>query len=308
MTTIILRKEISETMYNLDLIKNGIESCLRLGHKNFVIYPFGEIGMQTQELLNKCYGIKESFIIDKNLSKYNNEIKSLEYLKEVDCSKYIFLVASINNDIREELIKTLEEYVPSHNIKDLVSIDNYERTYCGKYSYGPLCNHWLVKRVGAFCSFAQGTDVVQNHPIQYISTHPFLYYSSHASDIYNSYNEYSRSPWFFPDIEPMGEQYKFRKITVGNDVWLGANVIITNSANIGNGVIAAAGAVITKDVPDYAVVAGVPAKIIRYRYTADQIEKLNQIRWWDWSDDNIKLYYSDFYEGIESFIKKHYKK
>ena len=295
-------------MNNCELIKNSIESCLKLGRKNFVIYPFGEIGMLTQEILNRCYGIKESLIIDKNLNKYNSEIKNLEYLKKVDCSKYIFLVASANNDIHEELIESLKKYVSNENIVDLIPNKKYEyNKYCGKYSYGPLCDHWLVERVGAFCSFARGTEVVENHPIQYISTHPFLYHSSHASDLYHSYNEYNKQLWFFPGIEPMGKQHKFRKITIGNDVWLGANVIITNGANIGNGVIAAAGSVITKDIPDYAVVAGVPAKIIKYRYTPEQIQKLNVIRWWDWSDDKIKLCYSDFYDGIENFIEKHYK-
>ena len=57
-------------------------------------------------------------------------------------------------------------------------------------------------------------------------------------------------------MNPKGKRTKFKRITIGNDVWLGRNVIITNSANIGNGVIAGAGAVITKDIPDYAVVGG----------------------------------------------------
>lgn len=88
-------------------------------------------------------------------------------------------------------------------------------------------------------------------------------------------------------------------------MWLGRNVIVTNSANIGNGVIAAAGAVITKDVPDYAVVAGIPARIIRYRYTHEQIEALNRIAWWNWTDDEIRERFDDFYLPIEEFIRKY---
>lgn len=94
-------------------------------------------------------------------------------------------------------------------------------------------------------------------------------------------------------------------ILVGNDVWLGRNVLITNSANIGNGVIAGAGAVITKDVPDFAVVAGSPARIIRYRYTQEQIMALNKIAWWNWPDEKIREYYDDFFEKVELFIAKH---
>lgn len=69
---------------------------------------------------------------------------------------------------------------------------------------------------------------------------------------------------------------------IGNDVWLGRNVIVTNYANIGNGVIAGAGTIITKDVPDYAFVVGAPARIIRYRYSPEEIAALNKIAWWDW--------------------------
>jgi len=82
-------------------------------------------------------------------------------------------------------------------------------------------------------------------------------------------------------------------------------VIVTNGSNIGNGVIAGAGAVITKDVPDYAVVAGVPARVIRYRYNPEQIKALNKIAWWDWSDDEIRERFDDFYLPIDDFIKKY---
>ena len=182
-------------------------------------------------------------------------------------------------------------------------------TKCGKYSYGPLCNHWLVESVGAFCSFAPGTDVVENHPIAYISTHPFLYYGGDKDTIHElKWNEKlgEQVNCYLPGIYPKGENYKLEKINIGNDVWLGRNVIITNSSNIGNGVIAGAGTVITKDVPDYAVVAGVPARIIRYRYTEEQIEALNKIAWWNWSDEKIRECYDDFYLSVGEFIDKYF--
>ncbi|WP_373432803.1 antibiotic acetyltransferase [Clostridium sp. N3C] len=80
---------------------------------------------------------------------------------------------------------------------------------------------------------------------------------------------------------------------------------MTNGANIGNGVIAGAGAVITKDVPDYAIVVGAPAKIVRYRYNPEQIEALNRICWWDWSDEQIRERYDDFFLPIDDFIAKY---
>lgn len=181
-------------------------------------------------------------------------------------------------------------------------------TQCGKYSAGPLCNHMMVESVGAFCTFAPGTDAVENHPIQYISTHFFMYGGTEKSEFefFPCYDDWERiNPAYFDGITPKGKVHKFSRSVIGNDVWLGKNVIITNGANIGNGVIAAAGAIITKDVPDYAIVAGVPAKIIRYRYTQEQINKLNAIAWWNWSDDKIRKCYDDFFENVDIFIQKH---
>lgn len=181
-------------------------------------------------------------------------------------------------------------------------------TQCGKYSYGPLCNHWLVESVGAFCSFADRSDVVANHPVDCMSSHPFLFYGNDTNTVISrKYEECQSEDWYFPDVQPRVHAKKLSRIKVGNDVWLGRNVIITNGANIGNGVVAGAGAVITKDVPDYAIVAGVPARIIRYRYTAEQIEKLNKIAWWDWPDELIRERYDDFYIDIDEFINKYYK-
>ena len=104
---------------------------------------------------------------------------------------------------------------------------------------------------------------------------------------------------------PKGDNYRLHKIKIGNDVWLGRNVLITNSSNIGNGVIAGAGSVITRNVPDYAVVAGAPARIIRYRYSEEEIEALNRIAWWNWSDEKIRENHDDFYLGVKEFIYKY---
>ena len=96
-----------------------------------------------------------------------------------------------------------------------------------------------------------------------------------------------------------------QRITIGNDVWLGSNVLVANNSNIGNGVIAGAGTIITKDVPDYAIVVGSPARIVRYRYSDKQIEELNRICWWDWDDEIIRERYMDFFIDIDRFIEKY---
>ena len=96
-------------------------------------------------------------------------------------------------------------------------------------------------------------------------------------------------------------------VKIGSDVWVGERTIILSRVEIGNGAIIAAGSVVTKSIPAYAIVGGVPARIIRYRYMPEQIEALNRIAWWDWPDEKIREYYNDFYLSAEEFIAKHNK-
>jgi virginiamycin A acetyltransferase len=77
-------------------------------------------------------------------------------------------------------------------------------------------------------------------------------------------------------------------IVVGNDVWIGAQSIIMSGVSIGNGAVVAANSVVNKDVPAYAIVAGSPAKLIKYRFAEDTIAMLEQLKWWDWPIEKIK--------------------
>lgn len=296
------------------VIRKVLEEKMDNGYKRFLIFPYGEVGMKIKVFLNSLYGIEEELIIDNHLCKYNSNIKSIDVLKEIDTANIVAVLATTSASIYWELRNCLSNYFDDTHIADVYRkvqnsiFENFSRgTKCGKYSYGPLTSHYLVEEVGAFCSFAEGTDVLQNHAIDYITTHPMIY---HDKEINPALPDYYMNrvgcQWYFDGVTPKGIVRNLKKIHIGNDVWLGKNVVITNGANIGNGVIAAAGAVITKDVPDYAVVGGVPARIIRYRYTPKQIEALNEIAWWDWSDDEIKERFEDFYLPVEEFIKKYH--
>lgn len=91
----------------------------------------------------------------------------------------------------------------------------------------------------------------------------------------------------FPYVPSVGRfvasrKQKLVKVVIKNDVWIGAHSIIMPGVTIGNGAIVGAGAVVTKNVPDYAIVAGVPAKVIKYRFKNEVIEELLKLRWWDW--------------------------
>jgi len=124
--------------------------------------------------------------------------------------------------------------------------------------------------IGKFCSIGWGVTIgAQAHDYNRITTHPCTY------------------P---PDIP---KNIKIAQTFVGNDVWIGSNAIIRAGVKIGNGAVIGAGAVVTKDVPDYAIVAGVPARIIKYRFDKKIIEALNKTRWWELPTDilieNIEL-------------------
>lgn len=290
-------------------IKKCIEQALDNGEKEFIIYPFGDVGMQVKNILYDSYNLTPSFILDNHLYKYNTEIKPLSYIKNLPhLNDYCVVLASTNPQIYNELKEAILEYIIPNKCYEFYTLppNRQWKTELGKYSFGPIAqNHGLIEKIGNFCSFAYGVAVVPNHVMSCITTSPICYAGQGHDGIQFEYETYKDAPWYFKGIQPHPTNYVRKRITIGNDVWLGRNVIITNGANIGNGVIAGAGAIITKDVPDYAIVVGAPARIIKYRYTPAQIEALNTIQWWNWTDDEIRERYDDLYLPIEEFIQKY---
>lgn len=94
-------------------------------------------------------------------------------------------------------------------------------------------------------------------------------------------------------------------ISIGNDVWIGMGATILPGVKIGNGVTVLAGAVVSTNVPDYAIVGGVPAKVIQMKHEPETIAALNRIAWWDWPEAKVKAHLDDFYLPIATFIQKH---
>lgn len=93
-----------------------------------------------------------------------------------------------------------------------------------------------------------------------------------------------------------------RKVVIGNDVWIGARCIIFEGVTIGDGAVIAAGSIIRKDVPPYAVVGGVD-KILRYRFDKDTVNKLLQIQWWNWDDEKIRRNI-DLFRDKNNFLER----
>lgn len=96
------------------------------------------------------------------------------------------------------------------------------------------------------------------------------------------------------------------QIIIQNDVWIGHNVILMSGIKIGNGAVIGAGSVVTKDIPPYSIVAGNPCKVIKYRFSSEQIEKLQLIRWWDFDEQTLQDNADIFSKDIDTFIDRFY--
>lgn len=192
----------------LTQIKSCIEQKLDAGFQKFIICPFGDVGMQVKCILNNAYGIKEEYILDNYLCKYNIQIKSVEFLSKLDSKQYCVILSSTNKDIYETLKQNISKYFPDESIaefyvKPLVSSGI---TKIGKHSYGSLCeDNPIIESIGAFCSFAPGVAVVGNHEMKYITTHPMLYTGQSIVGYESDYRDYSNTKWFFPGVHPKGE-------------------------------------------------------------------------------------------------------
>lgn len=140
-------------------------------------------------------------------------------------------------------------------------------SYMGDNNLFTDCN------IGKFCSIGSNIRLVSSsHAIEnVISTYPAFF-----SNKFN-YFSFVDKP-LYEEIPKTSNGYS---LEVGNDVWIGDNVLIKGGITVGNGAVIAMGAVVTKDVPDFAIVGGVPAKIIRYRFSGEEISKLNKLKWWD---------------------------
>ncbi len=148
--------------------------------------------------------------------------------------------------------------------------------------------------IGNFCSLAHGIILIV-HPGHI----PPKDYSEFRVSTY-PVAMLSKEGWL-PEYE-LPEKRNF--ILIGSDVWIGANSIILPGIKIGHGAIIGAGSVVTHNVTPYAIVAGSPARLVRFRYSEDQIRKLLKIAWWNWTDEKIAENVAYFYGEVEKFIEK----
>ena len=158
------------------------------------------------------------------------------------------------------------------------------------YSYGscfsPDFNIGGEVSIGRYCSFGQDVHYFGgNHPMHYISTSPYFY----------------RKSWGGAEVIRDIDRYKLR---IGNDVWIGQNVMITSRCtSIGDGAVIATGSVVTKSVEAYSVVAGNPARLLKYRFSEKEIQKLLNARWYEFTPEELMKFY-DYIEQPLKFADK----
>jgi len=136
--------------------------------------------------------------------------------------------------------------------------------------------------IGKYCSIAANVCIgVKQHPLHLLSTNPRVYQNN---------PEYYRRPE--------------KPVHIGHDVWIGRNAIIQDGVTVGTGAVVASSAVVTKDVPPYAIVGGVPARIIKYRFEPELIEKLLASEWWNYPIETItSLSYDNPAQFVEELKK-----
>ena len=164
------------------------------------------------------------------------------------------------------------------------------RVEIGKYTYGvtrltiPILTESTKIKIGKFCSVAPGVIfVIGHHDLTRVSTFPF-------------------KSCLLKGGMPDDEHLPSETILIGNDVWIGSNALIVASVKIGDGAVVSAGSVVVKDVPPYAVVGGVPAKVIKMRFSEQIIREITELQWWDWPDDRILANLELFYGDADLFI------
>lgn len=208
----------------------------------------------------------ENSVVSENVKVYKNAI-----IRNSRLERFTF----VSDDAKVDGSK-LDIYARVGRFNHLYYVKMGKHTYTGQ-------NTVIMKtNIGNFTSISWNVTIGGGeHNYKKLTNHCFLY---------NNYDELNEGKEYYNRF--------MKKTEIGNDVWIGAGSIILRGVTISDGAVVGAGSVVTKDVPPYAIVAGNPARIIKYRFTEEIINELLKIKWWDWTDKKIKNNISIFNEEV----------
>lgn len=189
---------------------------------------------------------------------------------------FLLLIQFLNNIFNPSisLLSRVEYSKVSKNAK-IWRFAKLDHSEVGDYTYvGPKARI-IYAKIGKFCSIAGETCIgMGTHPLDYISSSPIFFSKKNGTG----------KRWVSKNVDFK----EYNTINIGNDVWIGSRAMILGGVTIGDGAVVGAGALVTKDVPPYAIVGGIPARIIRYRFDNSKIEYLLKSKWWDRSETDLK--------------------
>lgn len=197
----------------------------------------------------------------------------------------------IDKGIKVDIYTNIDEYVT------IGKECNIESSMVGRGTY--ICENSSIRHtlVGKFCAIADNVRTGSgSHPSNtFVSIHPsFFSINKQSGFTFVDHNKFDEMP------RVTGSEYV---VEIGNDVWIGSNVRIMDGVKIGDGSIIGAGAVVTRDIEPYSINVGIPSRIIKYRFTSEQIDCLLKCCWWDkdfgWLERN-----AEYFENIDVFCEK----